>query len=109
MNQTVQLQRWHHWLALLFCLFSAAAGAQPVRLAILPQSEALRNTADLMTAALTAKPEVILLERAQIDRVQREQQLAGFAIRDGLKLGEILAADGVFMLALGKENDKDFL
>ncbi|MFA6545986.1 MAG: hypothetical protein WCS99_16320 [Limisphaerales bacterium] len=68
------------------------------RLALVPLVEALRPMSDLLTASFSALPQVTLLERAEIERVIREQSLAATLGRDPLKLGQLLGADGVLLL-----------
>lgn len=80
----------------------AAVGTAPAasgspRLAIVPLAEGLRPLADLLLAELSAKPGITLLERAEIDRVFREQSL-NVANTGALKLGELLNAQGLVLL-----------
>ena len=77
---------------------SGNAPAPIARLALVPVADALRSTVDLLTATFSALPEVTLLERAEIERVIREQSLAATLSRDPLKLGQLLHADGVLLL-----------
>ena len=67
------------------------------RLAIVPLTESLRPLADLLLAELSAKPGVTLLERAEIDRVFREQSLDA-ANTSAVKLGALLNAQGLVLL-----------
>lgn len=80
---------------------SAAAVVTPTagapRLAVVPLAESLRPLADLLTAELSAKPGVTLVERAELDRVFREQNLNA-ANTSALKLGELLNAQGILLL-----------
>ncbi len=69
----------------------------PVRLAIVPETAEARAAADVLTAELSKNETVQLLERAEIDKVYREQGLSA-ANRDYLKLGQILGADGILLL-----------
>ena len=70
----------------------------PVKLAIVPESAAAATAVDLLTAEFSKNDQVLMLERAEIDKVYREQSLSA-GHRDYLKLGQILGADG---LLLGK-------
>ncbi len=69
----------------------------PARLAIIALDDESRNVADLLNAQLTQKGEFSLVERTEIERVYREQGLSA-ANDNYLKLGQILGADGVFLL-----------
>lgn len=75
---------------------AAVAGGSP-RLAVVPLADNLRPLADLLTADLSAKPGVTLIERAELERVFREQSLSA-ANTSALKLGELLNAQGVILL-----------
>ena len=88
------------WL-FLASILAARATAQsngPVRLAIIAETTEASSISDLLTAELSKNPQVILLERNEIDRVYREQGLSA-ANRDYLKLGQVLGADGVLLIA----------
>jgi curli biogenesis system outer membrane secretion channel CsgG len=88
------------WL-FLASILAARATAQsngPVRLAIIAETTEASSVSDLLTAELSKNPQVILLERNEIDRVYREQGLSA-ANRDYLKLGQVLGADGVLLIA----------
>ena len=69
----------------------------PVRLALMTESEEAAPAADVLTAQLSRNPDIQLLERNEIDKVYREQGLSA-ANRDYLKLGRLLAADGLLLL-----------
>jgi len=93
----------HFWgipILILTLLAWSAAGATdtPVKLAIVPESPAAATAVDLLTAEFSKNDQVLMLERAEIDKVYREQSLSA-GNRDYLKLGQILGADG---LLLGK-------
>lgn len=77
---------------------STPAVTRAARLALVPVGNSLRPMADLLTASFSALPDVTLLERAEIERVIREQSLAATLGRDPLKLGQLLGADGVLLL-----------
>lgn len=77
---------------------STPAVTKAARLALVPVGDSLRPVADLLTASFSALPDVTLLERAEIERVVREQSLAATLGRDPLKLGQLLGADGVLLL-----------
>ncbi len=89
-------------LATLFCaVIGLRLGAQdtpaPVRLAIVSESSETAATADLLTAEFSKHDNVQLLERTEIEKVIREQQLSLNNL-DCLKLGHLLGADGLLAL-----------
>lgn len=70
------------------------------RLAVIndPETGAL---ADQIVAALSKRSDVVLLEREQIGRALREQQsqLAGFGLQESLRIGKLMKADGLLVIA----------
>ncbi len=72
------------------------AGGSP-RLAIVPLVASVQPLAELLTAELSAKPGLIMVERGEIDRVLREQTLGAMNL-NALKLGELLNAQGLILL-----------
>ena len=79
-------------------VFNAAASQPTIRLAILVEDSKLSSVADLLTVELSHKKQLALLERAQINKVRKEQALSASFSRDYIKLGELLGADGVLVL-----------
>jgi hypothetical protein len=79
-----------------------------VRLGIIIEEPASAAAADVLTADLSHHAGIQLLERAEIERVYREQALSA-ANRDHLKLGQLLGADGLLLLRTFKENTNQFL
>ncbi len=100
-------------LALTFC---AALGLRlcaqntpaPMRLAIVSESTDTMAAADLLTAELSKNDRVQLLERSEIEKVIREQQLSLINL-DCLKLGRLLGADGLLALQSVTEGTNVFL
>ena len=80
----------------------------PVRLAIVPETVEVGAAADVLTAEFTKNNNVHLLERAEIERVYREQGLSA-ANRDDLKLGRLLGADGLLLLGTSIEGTNQSL
>lgn len=76
---------------------AAQPNPPPVRLAIVPEDASSALAADMLTAALSQQENLQLLERADIEKVYREQSLSATG-QDSLKLGRILGADGVLAL-----------
>lgn len=69
-----------------------------LKLAIVAPGAETRPVADLLTVSLSQAPGVTLLERAEIDRVWREQSLTASGRGGFVKLGELLGADGVLLV-----------
>ncbi|MDB6024925.1 MAG: hypothetical protein JWM68_1148, partial [Verrucomicrobiales bacterium] len=88
-----------------------ATAAETIRLAIINEKDSVAAANDLLTAELSQKVNLQLLERAQIDKVVREQTLAasGFATKDFLKIGQTLGADGVIVLEIQREGTNSVL
>ena len=63
---------------------------------------------DLLTVELSQQPKLQLLERDQIEKAYREQELSR-ANRDFLKLGQVLGADGLLILSPIMEGTNQFL
>ena len=70
----------------------------PVRLALVVDAPSASTAADVLTAELSKRGGLQLLERAEMARVSREQGLS-VSNQDYLKLGQILGADGLLLLA----------
>ena len=62
-------------IAFLFVSLPEVRG--DIRLALVPESDAGKPAADLLTVALSTQAQVRLVERAELDRVMSEQALAG--------------------------------
>ena len=89
-------------LTILFCaVLGLRLGAQnspaPLRLAVVSESADALPAADLLTAEFSKNDSVQLLERTEIEKVIREQQLSLNNL-DCLKLGHLLGADGLLTL-----------
>jgi hypothetical protein len=79
-----------------------------VRLAIVPEATEAANAGDVLTVEFSKNERVHLLERAEIERVYREQGLSA-GNTDYLKLGQILGADGLLLLDDSAEGTNHFL
>jgi len=96
------------WIALALLWAGAAlpgaaqTGAPPVRLGILATEPSLRPVVDVLTAEFSRRQNVAVLERAETERVYREQALSATS-GDAVKLGRLLEADG--LLIAGKVTD----
>jgi hypothetical protein len=80
----------------------------PMRLAIVSESTDTVAAADLLTAEFSKNDRVHLLERTEIEKVIREQQLSLNNL-DCLKLGRLLGADGLLALQSAAEGTNVFL
>lgn len=95
----------------MLCLAGRAeAQSNPAaaRLAIVAEDPASRDASDVLTAELSKRADLQMLERAEIEKVYREQGLSA-ANTDCLKLGRIMGADGLLVLALAGEKGRQFL
>jgi hypothetical protein len=86
----------------LFLALSAQA-LRAARLAIVIEDPRLSTEADLLTTELSKRSDVELLEREQILKIRKEQSLAAGFGNDYLKLGKLLAVDGVLILDFADE------
>lgn len=106
----MSFQKRSFLLAFLFSILTPVLlPAQPMRLALLVDMPELQPTGDLLTAQLSARPDLVLLERVQIQKIMQEQQITAVNPGNALKLGQMLGADGLLLLNLGQENDHKFL
>ena len=87
---------------------SGSSKAAPLRLAIVSAEPSALPVLDLLTVELSRAPGIQLLERAEIDRVYREQGLSAVN-RDYLKLGQVLGANGLVLLTPVAEGTNRFL
>ncbi len=87
---------------------SAVASSAPIRVAIISEQPAALPAADLLTVKLSGQNSLQLLERAEIDKVYREQALSA-ANRDYVKLGQVLGANGVVLLSPLTDGTNQFL
>lgn len=86
----------------------AQSNPAPVRLAIVSESTDTVAAADLLTVEFSKNDRVQLLERTEIEKVIREQQLSLNNL-DCLKLGHLLGADGLLALQSVAEGTNVFL
>ncbi len=96
-------------------LLTAAAPAAPsqagqsAKLAVVGQQAELQTINDLLTAELSGNDRLQLLERSQIERVQREQNLSAAQQGNFLRLGQVLGADGLLILEIRKRSQTNAL
>jgi EF hand len=82
---------------LAFALRSPGQTNEPVRVALVSESDEASAVVDVLTAEFSGHKNLQLLERNEIEKVYREQGLSA-ANTDYLKLGQILGADGLLLL-----------
>jgi hypothetical protein len=83
-----------------------AAAAQDVRLALVPADPSAAAAADVLSAQLSSAKGVALLERTQVQKVLREQATAAANGGQYLKLGQVLGADGLLLLAFPSSQNR---
>ena len=96
---------------LLLCLTEPAksnSDSAPARLAIITDDPAAGAASDVLTSAFSSRADVQVLERAEIDKVLREQGISA-ANNDFLKIGRTLGADGLIHLAIIRGKEGQFL
>lgn len=118
MTKTHRANRQRIWpfiialtLAVIFLVTPAGASVTntaPLRLAIVAENGLPPMLGDLLTVEFSAAPGLALLERAEVERVYREQRLAG-AGADPVQMGRLLGADGLVLLGLIREGTNQFV
>ena len=83
----------------LLCAFAASASVLP-RLAVLAEDSTAesRNMADLMQLELSSRADMEMVERAEIERILREQEISAAGLADTatrVQLGKTLKANGL--------------
>ncbi|HAO79596.1 MAG TPA: hypothetical protein DCQ92_11595, partial [Verrucomicrobia subdivision 3 bacterium] len=93
---------------LISTLRLAAQTNRPARLALVSESPEASTVADVLTAELSSRKGLQLLERNEIEKVYREQSLSA-GNKDYLKLGQVLGADGLLLLDIVNEGTNQSL
>src|SRR5579871_5167993 len=101
------------WISILLflcaaCLGQAGTNFAPVRLALLVEEPSALPAGDILTAELSKRDGIQLLDRAEIETVYREYQIAA-ANPSYIKLGQILGAEGLLFLEAVKEGTNRYL
>src|SRR5687768_4621346 len=98
------------WLLCVFLGFVAPQmPAQGAKLGIVPQDSELSLPSDLLTVELSTSGGVQLLERADLQRIIKEQRLSAALSENALKLGELSGADGLIVLSLAARSTNPVL
>ena len=90
----------------IWCVCGRSISA-PVRLVIVPETPETGPISEMLTVNFSKDSRFQLLERAEIDKVIREQGAAGGG--DYLKLGQILGADGLLLLETRQYGKNEYL
>lgn len=85
-------------LAVAFCAHLESRAA--VKVAIVPDAASV-EAADLLAAELGKATNIVLLERADLERIMREQSLANSASSAGVRAGALLGANAMIFLESG--------
>jgi hypothetical protein len=80
----------------------------PTKLAIVASSPLSATAADLLTVELSRNPNLKLFERAEIDKVLREQGLSATG-HDALQLGRLIGAEGLLIVDSGEAEKKEWV
>src|SRR2546430_1303164 len=113
LNSTIPaLSRSAFWCCVVLCCLCNSVAIDvaeptsnvPIRLAIISETPSLAPILDLLTADFSQGPAVQVLERAEIERIYREQRISS-ANRDDIRLGRLLGADGLLILSLIEETN----
>lgn len=95
--------------AALLCAIATPAWAQNTSLAVVATDRTLDPLADLLTVELSKQAGVTLLERGEVNRILREQQLTAFGGSNYVTLGQLLRADGVIALRRARVHQQELL
>jgi len=87
-------------------LVTASSQAAELRIAIVPADPRCAVQAELLTVEFSrAEHGVTLLERAEVERIRREQNLTARSSADFARLGQALGAQGVLVLDVFEQKD----
>jgi hypothetical protein len=90
-----------------FLLVTNVGFATP-RLAIVSENSETTQAADILTAQLSRRSDLVLLERDQVQKIFQEQSLAA-SHGEFAQIGQILGADGLLLLTLHAEQEPPLL
>lgn len=79
------------------------------RIGLVTKDESLADLADLITVRFSQTQDVVLLERAQLQRIWQEQTLQAGQRGEYRNLGKVLGADGILLMERYKEGTNSFL
>lgn len=98
-------------ISLFFADFASALLEKvPVKLAIIGEIEEFRPEIDFLTADLSKEPGLILLERAEIEKIFKEHEIfLSNRAEDIHEIGKLLGADGLIILKTVGVEGKKFL
>ena len=97
-------------LLVTFCSTLRASEAEPVKLAIVGNTAQHHAIMDMLTEKFSRQLRLTLLERNDIDYIIKEHKFVATALAtNGLRIGQLLGADGVIIVSTVKVNDKDYI
>ncbi len=80
--------------------FNVFATAKPVKIAIIGKPGEYKTEIDLLTEKLSRNENIHMLERVDIDYIIKEHAIAASDIaRSGIRIGELVGADGVIIFS----------
>ncbi len=86
-------------LFFLFASFIAFAGDNPVKIAIIGETDKFQPEIDALTIELSKKHNLIILERSDIDKILEEQSIILSDIsKSSIRIGKLLGADGIILI-----------
>src|SRR5690349_8952662 len=93
-------------LLVSLCIAPFGASAAEVRLAMIPADPRCSVAAELLTVEFSrAEYGVAVLERAEVERIRREQNLTARSSADFARLGQLLGAQGVLVLDVFEQKE----
>lgn len=91
-------------------VYQVLPAVHPVKIAIIGNPEKHRFRIDILTEKFSQQPGLTLLERNDIDYIIKEHKLAATALaRNGLRIGQLIGADGVIIVSTVKVSAKDYI
>ena len=103
LNRTVLL------LALLWIGLLAQVEGASARLGIVTSDPSVATLADLLTVKFSQTDQLVMLERAKVNKIWQEQVLKATQAGNYRGLGEVLGADGIVLLETLKDGGESFL
>lgn len=89
--------------------FSPSSRGADLHLAVLSDNEKLQAVGDVLTAELSHQTNIVMLERDQITKVRSELALSATSGTDYVKLGQLMGADGLLILATDRQDTNEVL
>jgi len=93
----------------LLLLWQTGLRAEPVKLAIIADGGEAGKAADILAPEFSRATNLVLLERKEIERVYRELSLSTENGTNKLKAGQLLGADGMFLVSAVQSDSRTYL